>query len=75
MDIMNIYNSITDRDLQFNNGYSKFTIMYGYPWFNYGYPERYAGEIIDIHNWIVGVNIGPIIRLWISIIVVDHIYP
>ena len=31
--------------------------MYGYPWFNYGYPERYAGKIIDIHNWIVGVNI------------------
>ena len=28
MDIMNIYNSITDVDLQFNNGYSKFTIMY-----------------------------------------------
>ena len=22
-----------------------------------GYPERYAGKIIDIHNWIVGVNI------------------
>ena len=31
--------------------------MSGYPWFNYGYPERYAGKIIDIHNWIVGVNI------------------
>ena len=58
MDIMNIYNSITNLDLQFNNGYSKFTIMYGYPWFNYGYPERYAGKIIDIHNWIVGVNIS-----------------
>ena len=29
MDIMNIYNSITDIDLQLNNGYSKFTIMYG----------------------------------------------
>ena len=60
MDIMNIYNSITDIDLQFNNGYSKFNIMYfqyGYPWFNYGYPERYAGKIIDINNWIVGVNI------------------
>ena len=57
MDIMNIYYSITDIDLQFNNGYSKFAIMYGYPWFNYGYPERYAGEIIDIHNWTVGVNI------------------
>ena len=28
MDIMNIYNSITDIDLQFNNGYSKFTITY-----------------------------------------------
>ena len=28
-DIMNIYNSITDTDLQFNNGFSKFTIMYG----------------------------------------------
>ena len=28
MDITNIYNSITDRDLQFNNGYSKFTIMF-----------------------------------------------
>ena len=25
---MNIYNSITDIDLQYNNGYSKFTIMY-----------------------------------------------
>ena len=57
MDIMNIYNSITDIDLQLNNGYSKFTIMYGYPWFNYGYPERYAGKMIDIHNWIMGVNI------------------
>ena len=54
MDIMNIYNSITDIDLQFNNGY-KFTIIYGYPWFNYGYPEQYAGKIID--NWSVGVNI------------------
>ena len=53
MDIMNIYNSITDIDLQFNNGYSKFTIMYGYQWFNFGYPERYAGKIIDI----AGVNI------------------
>ena len=51
MDIMNIYNSIMDIDLQFNNGYSKFKIMYGYPWFNYGYPEQYAG------NWIAGVNI------------------
>ena len=30
MDIMNIYNSITHIELQFNNGYSKFTIMYGY---------------------------------------------
>ena len=57
MDIMNIYNSITDIGLQFNNGYSKFTIMYGYPWFHYGYPEQYAGKLIDIHNWIVGVNI------------------
>ena len=56
MDIMNIYNSITDMDLQFNNGYSKFTIMYEYPLINYGYQERYAGKIIDIHNWIVGVN-------------------
>ena len=55
MDIMNIHNSIADIDLQFNNGYSKFTIMYGYPY--YGYPKRYAGKIIDIHNWIVGVNI------------------
>ena len=48
---MNIYNSIADIDLQLNNlNNSKFTIMYGYPWFNYGYPERYAGKIIDIHN-------------------------
>ena len=61
MDIMNIHISITDKDLQFNNGYSKLTIMYGYPWFNYWYTERYAGKIIDniiIHNWIVGVNIS-----------------
>ena len=50
MDIMNIYNSIMDIDLQFNNEYSKFTIMYGYPWFYYGYPERYAGKNIDIHD-------------------------
>ena len=57
MDIMNIFNYITDIDLQLNNGYSKFTIMYGYSWFNYGYPERYAGKIIDIHNWIVDANI------------------
>ena len=57
MDIMNIYNSITDNDLQLNNGYSKCTIMYGYPWINHGYPERYDIKIIDIHNWIVGVNI------------------
>ena len=28
MDITNIYNSITDIDLQFNNGYWKFTIMF-----------------------------------------------
>ena len=49
------HNSIARIDRQFNNGYSKFTIMYGYPWFNYGYPERYAGKISDIHNWIVGV--------------------
>ena len=28
MGIMNIYNSIMDIDLQFNNGYSKFTIMF-----------------------------------------------
>ena len=57
MGIMNIYISIMGVDLQFNNRYSKFTIMYGYSWFNYGYPEWYAGKIIDIHNWIVGVNI------------------
>ena len=57
MDIMNIYNSITDIDLQFNNGYSKFTIMYEYTWWNYGYAELYAGKIIDIQDWIVGVNI------------------
>ena len=57
MYIMNTCNSITDIDLQFNNGYSKFTIMYAYPWFNYGYLERYAGKIIDINNWIMGVNI------------------
>ena len=58
MDVMDIYNSITDIDLQFNNGYSKFTIMYGYPWFNYGCPELYAGKkIIDIHDWIMDVNV------------------
>ena len=66
MAIMIIYNSITDIDLQLNNGHSKFTIMYGYPRFNYGYPELYAGKtslisitefwmwiynsIMDIHN-------------------------
>ena len=66
MVIMDIYNSITDIDLQFNNGYSKFTIMNGYLWFNYGYPELYAGkEIIDIRNWIMDV------KIWLD--VVDHI--
>ena len=54
MDIMNIYNSITDIDLQFNNGYSKFTIMYSMIqlWIS-----RTVCWKIDIHNLIVGVNI------------------
>ena len=42
MDIMIIYNSITDIDLQLNNGYSKFTTMYGYQLFN--------DSIMDIQN-------------------------
>ena len=40
MDIMNIYNSITDIDLQFNDRYSKFPIMYGY----------IHDSIVDIQN-------------------------
>ena len=40
MGIMNIYNSITDIDLQFNNGYSKFTIMF----------TDIHDSIIDIQN-------------------------
>ena len=40
MDIMNIYNSITDIILQFNNGYSKFTIIYGYTY----------DSILDLQN-------------------------
>ena len=38
MDIMNIYNSITDIDLQFNNGYSKF------------YDHVIHDSIMDIQN-------------------------
>ena len=44
--IMDIYNSITDVDLQFNDEYSKFTIMYGY-----------ARKIIDNYDRIMDVNI------------------
>ena len=58
MDIMNIYNFSTDIDLQSSNEYSEFTILYGYPWFNYGYPELYAGKNHWYPlNWIMDVNI------------------
>ena len=59
MDIMDIYDNITDIDLQFNNVY---------PWFNYGYPELYAGKTLKSKTELCEY----IIRLWISIIVVDH---
>ena len=54
---MNIYNSITDVDLQFNNGYSKFTIMYGYIHDPIIDIQNCILYIIDTHNRIMDVNI------------------
>ena len=64
MDIMNIYNSITDIDLQFNNIQNPRSCMDIHD----SIMDIQNGMLkkIDIHNWIVGVNI--IIRLWISIL-------
>ena len=60
--IINIYNSIMDIDLQFNNGYSNISMDIHDPIMDI--QNCMMGKIIDIHNWIMDVNI------WL-----DNLYP